>query len=149
MLPLLHPLSLPWFRRLRRHQPRTLGLREVMEVLSLTEILVVVVVVEAENQEADVVGNVVGEVGEGVGITEGEEGEDVESNIRLYNFEIVPSGPAWIAFLFCASPFGCFPLHVAAYAQKGPSEDGRDIPQRVVVLSFVVPVLGPYIAPSG
>ena len=78
-----------------------------MEVLYLTEIPVVVV--EAGNPEADVVGNVVGEAEEGVGITEGEEGEDVESNIRLYNFEVVPSGPAWIAFLFCASPFDFIP----------------------------------------
>ena len=58
-----------------------------MEVLLLTETLVVVVEVEveaeaeAENQEVDVVGSVVGEAGDEVGITEGEVVEDVETNI--------------------------------------------------------------------
>lgn len=92
LLPRLHPLSLPLFRRLRlrlrprlrlqlqlpHHKPRALGLRQVMGVL-----VVVVVEAEAENQGVDVVGSVVGEAGEGVGITEGEVGEDVESDINI------------------------------------------------------------------
>src|SRR5258706_11781220 len=70
--------------RLRHHTPIALGLREVMGVLLLTETLVVEA--EAENQGV-VVGSVGGEAGEGVVITEGEVGEDVESNISLYNPE--------------------------------------------------------------
>jgi len=83
---LLDLLSLPRFRRLRLRlrcrQPRALGLREVIEVLLLTETLVVVVAeAGVENQEVDGVDNVVGEAGDEVGITEGEVVEDVESNI--------------------------------------------------------------------
>jgi hypothetical protein len=60
-----------------------------MGVLSLTETLVVE---EAGNQEVDAVGSEVGEAGEEAGITEGEVGEGVESNISLYSIGVVPSG---------------------------------------------------------
>jgi len=115
-----------------------------MGALPLTEALVEVEA-EAENQEGDVVGSVVGEVGEGVGTTEGEAGEDVESNVRLYNIQIVPSGNYLDRIsILCQSVRVYTLIDTGAHAQGGPSEDGRGIPQRVVAFAFVVPVLGPY-----
>jgi len=113
-----------------------------MGALPLTEALVEVEA-EAENQEGDVVGSVVGEVGEGVGTTEGEAGEDVESNVRLYNIQIVPSGNYLDRIsILCQSVRFYTLLHTGAHVQGGPSEDRRDIPQRVVVFAFVELVLG-------
>ena len=101
----------------------------------------VLVVVEAEagaeNQGVDVVGNVDGEDVEGVGITEGEAEEDVESNINicLYNLQIVSSENYLGRIQICASLSDLIPFkqqHVCAHVQGGPSEDG-DTPQLAVV----------------
>lgn len=100
--------------------------------------VLVVVVAEAgaENQGVDVVGNVDGEAGEGVGITEGEVGEDVESNINicLYNLQIVSSENYLGRIQICASLSDLIPVQTATYAhaQGGSSENG-DTPQLAVV----------------
>jgi hypothetical protein len=83
-------------------QLRVLGLREVLEVLLLTEISVVVVVVES--QEVGVVGSVVGEAGGEVEITGGEVGEDVESSISLFTtLRSSRRETIWVVFYY-ASP---------------------------------------------
>ena len=154
LLPRLHPLSLPLFRRLHlrlrlqlqlpHHKLRALGLRRVMGVLGV----VVEAEAEAENQGVDVVGSVDGEAGEGVGITEGEVGEDVESNINicLYNLQIVSSENYLGRIQICASLSDLIPFQTAAYAHayapEEPSEDG-DTPQRAVVFLSSYPHPGP------
>ena len=60
---------------------------ELGESLLLIEAPLPLAAVVAENREVDVVGNVVGEGGEGV--IEEEVDVDVESSISWYNFEVV------------------------------------------------------------
>ena len=66
-------------------------MREVMEALLLMgAVAEVVEVAEVEKQGVAVAGSGVGEAGEEVEITE-DGGEDVESSINMYDFEVVSS----------------------------------------------------------